>query len=70
VQAACDVPAAFLTLVREAQDAKRSVTFFLEGHTVAVLVTGVPDEGTVEGRNREHERVLIRLDRVAPVARS
>jgi hypothetical protein len=65
--AACNAPPAFMEVIKAAQEANRSVTFFLQGTTVPLVITKIIDQCTVEGRNRQFDRVVIRLSSVAGV---
>lgn len=65
--AACTAPSAFMDTIKTAQAAKRSVQFFLQGQTIALLITEILDDCTVVGRNQRLDRVVIDLNRVAAV---
>lgn len=54
-------------ILKAAMEAKRGVTFYVQGQTIGGGVTKIGD-GWVEVRNQTHSRVVIRLDRVDAIA--
>jgi len=61
-------PASVAKLLKVSQAEKKGLTFYINGETIPGIVTQAAGDGTVEVRNREHGRILIRLDRVDAVA--
>lgn len=45
----------------------RSVTVHMQGSTVALLVTAIEGEHVI-GRSAQHERIVVRIDRIDAVA--
>ena len=58
----------FLELIEASQAAKKGVTFFLPGQTIAGIVTKVIGTEAVEARSQTYSRIIIRLDQVIAVA--
>lgn len=61
-------PASFVELLKASQRDKKGLTFHVGGQTIGGLVVKAPGDGTVEVRNQEFGRIVIRLDRVDAVA--
>ena len=55
-------------LFEQSQKEKKGLTVFLPGHTLAIVVTAVHGTDTVEGRNQQYERVVIRVDQILALA--
>ena len=67
----CQVPAAIKSLLEESVGSKKSITLYVDGHRIPILVIAVKaDDCVVEGRNQQFGRILIRLDRVDAAAGS
>lgn len=49
------------------QNEKKSVMLYLKGHTIGGLVTKLTSE-TVELRNREYGRIMVRIDAIDAAA--
>ena len=61
-------PAVMTALFEQSQKEKKGLTVFLPGHTLAIVVTAVHGTDTVEGRNQQYERVVIRVDQILALA--
>lgn len=61
-------PAVMSAMFEQSQKEKKGLTVFLPGHTVAIVVTAVHGSDTVEGRNQEYQRVVIRVDQILALA--
>ena len=55
------------TLEQARESGTRSVTVHANGHTLALLVTAI-QEPYVIGRSAQHERIVVRIDRIDAVA--
>jgi endonuclease YncB( thermonuclease family) len=53
-------------ILEESLNSKKGITFFIRGNTVAGYVTKI-NEDTVEVKNRNSSKVLIRLDSIDAV---
>jgi hypothetical protein len=62
------VPEAFHELIELSLKEKKGLTFFMNGQALPAVVTKVIDERTVEGRNQQYDRIIIRLSRVNAIA--
>jgi hypothetical protein len=58
----------FRELLLTSQKEQKSVQIYVNGQTIAMLVTACGQE-FAEGRNREYSRILVRLDRIDAVAK-
>ncbi len=65
----CDVPDAIKALVQSSVESKKSLTVYVDGQRIPILVTKA-GECSVEGRNQQFGRIVIRLDRVSALAQS
>ena len=61
-------PGVMSAMFEQSQKEKKGLTVFLPGHTVAIVVTAVHGADTVEGRNQEYQRVVIRVDQILALA--
>jgi hypothetical protein len=66
----CAAPGALVDLVLSAIDEQKGVTFWIGGQRIPVLVSSLNANCEVEGRNREYDRIVVRLDRVDAAARN
>jgi hypothetical protein len=64
------VPDAFKELIENSLKEKVGLTFFMNGQSLPAVVTKVIDERTIEGRNQQYDRIIIRLGRVNAIARN
>lgn len=55
------------TLEQAKETSGRSVTLHVQGSTIALLVTEVSAEHVI-GRNAQHDRIVVRIDRIDAVA--
>jgi hypothetical protein len=62
------MPDQFKALLTQSQEEKFGITFYVNGQTIAALVTGFDDQ-IIEGRSQAHDRILIRVDQVDAMAR-
>lgn len=56
-----------LTLSR---DQKKGVLLFVQGQSIAGLVTKIGDDGMVEMRSQQYSRIVVRIDRIDGAALS
>jgi hypothetical protein len=68
VSAAGIDPAVMSAMFEQSQKEKKGLTVFLPGHTIAIVVTAVHGSDSVEGRNQEYQRVVIRTDQIVALA--
>jgi hypothetical protein len=61
-------PAVMTAMFEQSQKEKKGLTVFLPGHTLAIVVTAVHGTESVEGRNQEYQRVVIRVDQILALA--
>jgi spore maturation protein SpmB len=61
-------PAVMTAMFEQSQKEKKGLTVFLPGHTLAIVVTAVHGTDSVEGRNQEYQRVVIRVDQILALA--
>lgn len=61
-------PASFVELLKLSQEQKKGLTFYLHGQTVGGLVVKAAGDGTVEVRNQEFGRIIIKLEDVSAIA--
>jgi hypothetical protein len=61
-------PASFVELLKISQEQKKGLTFYIKGQTVGGLVVKASGDGTVEVRNPEFGRILIKLEDVSAIA--
>ena len=64
------VPDAFRELLDLSKQEKSGLTFYLNGQTLPAIVTKINDDGTVEGRNQQYDRIVIRLNRVNAITKN
>lgn len=62
-------PAAFRELLDASLNEKVGLTFFMDGQAVPAVVTKINDDGTVEGRSQQYDRIVIRMRRVNAIAK-
>ncbi len=62
------VPEAFHELIAFSLKEKKGLTFFMNGQALPAVVTKIVDERTIEGRNQQYDRIIIRLSRVNAIA--
>jgi hypothetical protein len=62
------LPEAFQELIEFSLKEKKGLTFFMNGQTLPAVVTKIIDERTIEGRNQQYDRIMIRLSRVNAIA--
>lgn len=55
-------------LFEKSRAENKGLTVFLPGHSVALVVTAVHGEHTLEGRNRHHGQILVRVDEIIALA--
>ena len=60
--------AQFKELLQESLAKKFGLQFYLQGQVIPGIVTKITDDNVVEVKNQEHERIMIRLDRVDAIA--
>ena len=61
-------PASVAKLLKVSQAERKGLTFFVNGEAIPGIVTQAAGDGTVEVRNQQYGKILIRLDRVDAVA--
>jgi hypothetical protein len=61
-------PASFAELLKLSQEQKKGLTFYVHGQTLGGLVVKAAGDGTVEVRNQEFGRILIKLEDVSAIA--
>lgn len=61
-------PASFAQLLKASQAEKKGLTFYVNGQVIGGAVVRASGDGTVEIRNQEFGKILIRLDRVDAIA--
>jgi len=61
-------PAVMTAMFEQSQKEKKGLTVFLPGHTLAIVVSAVHGTDSVEGRNQEYQRVVIRIDEILALA--
>lgn len=61
-------PGLMSAMFEQSRNEKKGLTVFLPGHTLAIVVTAVHGSDTVEGRNQQYERVVIRVDQILALA--
>ena len=64
------VPEAFQELIEFSLKEKKGLTFFMNGQSLPAAVTKIIDERTIEGRNQQYDRIIIRLSRVNAIAKN
>ena len=62
------LPEAFQELIEFSLKEKKGLTFFMNGQTLPAVVTKIIDERTIEERNQQYDRIMIRLSRVNAIA--
>jgi ribosomal protein S1 len=61
----------FKELLEQSQEAKKGLTFYVGGQTIAGYVLRIRDDGAVvEVRNQTNSCIAIRMDRVDAIAAS
>ena len=68
VSSGAQAPAVFDELLRMSQKDGHGLVFYIKGQQIAGIVIAPPHDGIVEVRNREHDRIVIRLDSVDAIA--
>ena len=58
------IPAGYTELLQQSMNEKFGLQFYIKGQVIPGVVTRITDDGAVEARNPEHDRIIIRLDRV------
>ena len=61
-------PRAFEVLIALSHKDGFGLVFYVNGQAIPGVVTGPPHDGVVEVRNQQHDRILIRLDKVDAIA--
>jgi len=61
-------PASFVELFKISQEQKKGLMFYLGDQTIGGVVVKAAGDGTVEVRNQEYGRILIKLEEVSAVA--
>jgi len=59
---------AFLELFTMSQEEGKGLVFYAGGQTIPGVVTRVIGDDAVQVKNREHSRIVLRLDRIDAVA--
>lgn len=62
------VPSSFEQMFESSRSEKKGLTIYLQGQTVAGVVTAFSDE-VVEMRSQQYDRIVVRIDRIDAVAR-
>ncbi len=57
-----------IAMAERSKKEKKGLTVYLAGQSVAMIVTEIIGAEAIVGKNREHDQVLIRLDRVLGLA--
>ena len=60
-------PSPFEALFAKSLEEKKGLLFYVNGQEIPGIVTRVIDENTIEVRNQQYDRIIIRLDRVDAV---
>ena len=68
VSSGAQAPAVFDELLRMSHKDGHGLVFYIKGQQIAGIVIAAPRDGVVEVRNREHDRIVIRLDSVDAIA--
>ena len=55
-------------MFEESRRENKGLTLFLPGHTLAIVVTEVHGTSSVEGRNQEYDRIVIRTNQILGLA--
>ena len=61
-------PAAFVELFKLSQEQKKGLTFYVGGMAIGGVVVKAAGDGTIEVRNQEFGRLIIKLEAVIAVA--
>ena len=61
-------PQAFQELFDYSLKEKKGLTFYIQGQTIAGVVTKMAGDDAIEVRNQTSNRIIIRLDRIDAVA--
>jgi len=62
------VPNAYQELLNHSMENKSGLSFYVKGQVIPAIVTKIIDATTVEARNQQFGRIIIRLDRVDSLA--
>ncbi len=57
-----------MAMAERSKKEKKGLVVYIAGQSVALVVTEVIGDEAIVGRNREHDQILIRLDRVLGLA--
>ncbi len=57
-----------IAMAEKSKKEKKGLTIYLAGQSVAVVVTELIGSEAIVGKNREHDHVLIRIDKVLGLA--
>jgi hypothetical protein len=61
-------PASFAELLKLSQEQKKGLNFYIRGQVLGGLVVKAAGDGTVEVRNQEFGRIVIKLEDVSAIA--
>lgn len=62
------IPSSFEQMFESSRSDKKGLTLYVQGQTVAGVVTAFSDE-VVEMRSQQYDRIVVRIDRIDAVAR-
>jgi hypothetical protein len=62
------MPEVFKEILTVSKDTKKGLTLFLDGNSIAGLVTNITEDGYVELRSQQYSRIVVRLDRISAIA--
>lgn len=57
-------------LLAASRDQKKGVLLFVQGQSIAGLVTRIGEDGMVELRSQQYSRIVVRMDRIDGAALS
>jgi hypothetical protein len=57
-----------IAMAERSKKEKKGLTLYLPGQSVSVIVTELIGTEAIIGKNREHDHVLIRIDRISGLA--
>ena len=63
-----DLKDKIIAMAEQSKKEKKGLTVYLPGQSVSVIVTELIGTEAIVGKNREHDQVLIRLDRILGLA--
>ena len=58
----------FEEMIERSLAEKKSLIIYVNGQTIPAIVTKIIDDDAIEVRNREYDRIVIRVDRIDAVA--